>query len=108
MGNTNDQRKEAYEASILRLTQVNRDLQLERKRLKWILVATCLVAPLVYVVNSTIAVIVALTGISGFFVGHYVVFMHLEENRLTIRSAKQSLASIDKLEPRETVRRSSW
>jgi hypothetical protein len=96
MGNANDQRKEAYEASIVRLIQVNRELRLERKRLKWILVITCLVSPLVYFLNSAIAVIVALTGISGFFIGHYVMLMHIEENKLTIKSAKQSLASIDK------------
>lgn len=60
----------------------------------WIALATVVAAPTAYVFASfTATIVVLIAGATTFCVGHYVVFMHIHENRLTIRSAKQTLAA---------------
>ena len=89
-----DQQLAAYRASIERLQKANAGLRAEQKRLKWVAVATLVAAALTYVAYTHYgAVFVLIVGGSAFVVGHYVVYMHIHENKLTIRSARQRIAS---------------
>ncbi len=89
-----EERLTAYRASIERLKSANGKLRAEQKRLKWVLLATVVVAPLVWLASPTAALLVAIGGVSTFFVGHYVVFMHLNENKLTIANARRRIDEI--------------
>jgi hypothetical protein len=92
-----EKRIRSYRASIERLKRVNAELRVERGRMKWVAIAT-LVAFVVtfFAISHTVGVFVVLVGGSAFLVGPYVVYMHMHENRLTIKSAKETIASIDK------------
>ncbi len=95
MSGSHDERIAAYEASIARLTGANADLRAEQRRMKWVAIATAILFLPAYIwLGATVAVFVVIAGGSVFLVGHYVLFAHLHENRLTIRSAKQMIASI--------------
>ncbi len=89
-----EKRITAYRESIERLKSANGKLRAEQKRLKWVLLATIVVAPLLWVASATAALVVAIGGASMFFVGHYVVFMHLQENKLTIANARRRIDEI--------------
>jgi len=90
-----DERITAYETSIANLRRANADLRAERGRLKWVAIVTLLASPAALAAfGATVGAFVLIIGGSAFFVGHYVVFMHIHENTLTIRSAKQTIASI--------------
>jgi len=89
------QKAEAYRASIERLTKANADLRTERGRYKWVAIATLVVAPILYFASGMTAMIIALiVGGSVFGVGQYVVFAHIQENKLTIKSARQMLDTL--------------
>lgn len=90
-----EERIAAYRASIERLTRANAELVLERGRMIWVAVATLIASPIAYVaIGHVVAAFVFVVGGSAFFVGHYVVFMHIHENKLTIKSARQTIASL--------------
>jgi uncharacterized membrane protein YhaH (DUF805 family) len=90
------ERIEAYKGSIARLSRTNRQLRDEQKRLWWIVVVTIALSLVAYVWRGGYAgLFVLIVGGSAFFVGQYVVYMHIQENRLTIRSARQSIASLE-------------
>ena len=92
-----EERIASYKASISRLTQVNRDLRGEQKRLWWVVVVTLALSLGAYFWRGGYTgLFVLIVGGSVFFVGQYVVYMHIHENRLTIQSAKQSIASLEK------------
>jgi hypothetical protein len=94
----------AYRASIERLKSATGKLRAEQKRLKWVLLATVVLAPLVWLASATAALLVAIGGVSMFFVGHYVVFMHLHENKLTIASARRCIDEIQSTDASGAVR----
>ena len=88
---------EAYQASITRLVRVNVDLRAEQRRMKWVGVATLVLSPVAYFwFGGYVGLFVLICCGSVFFVGHYVVFMHIHENKLTITSAKQSIAAVQR------------
>jgi hypothetical protein len=92
-----EERIAAYRASITRLVQVNRDLRAEQRRLWWVVAVTLTLFIAAYFWRGGYtALFVLIVGGSAFFVGQYVVYMHIHENRLTIQSAKQSIASLEK------------
>ena len=65
--------------------------------MKWVAVATVVLSSAAYfVISHMTALFVLLVGIGTFCVGHYVVYMHIYENKLTIKSAKESIASLRK------------
>lgn len=85
----------AREESIARLIGANAELRKMRGRMKWIAVATAVLSALAYfVIGHTVGVFVLVVGGSAFFVGHYVVYAHIQENKLTIKSAKQMIAAL--------------
>jgi hypothetical protein len=90
-----EERIAAYQASIEGLIRAIAELRAEQRRMKWLAIATAVIAPIAYLVHSlTAAIVVVIIGGSLFLVGHYVVFMHIHENKLTIKSAKQSIAAL--------------
>ena len=92
-----DERLAAYKASIARLTKANEGLREEQRRMKWVAVATVILALGGYLwMGVYTGVFVLIIGGSIFFIGHYVVFMHIHENKLTIKSARQTIESIDR------------
>ena len=99
-----DEQVAAYEERIERLRSANRKLRAEQKRLKWLLAATVVVAPLVWLLSATAALLVAIGGVSMFFVGHYVVFMHLHENKLTMANARRRIEEIQSKDASGAVR----
>lgn len=84
----------AYEESIERLRSAIKKLRADQKRLKWVLLATVILTPLTWLLSATAALVVAVTGVSIFFVGHYVVFMHIHENKLTIANARRRIEEL--------------
>lgn len=91
-----EERIEAYKASIARLSQTNRQLREEQRRFWWIAIVTVALSLVAYFWRGGYTgLFVLIVGGSAFFVGQYVVYMHIQENRLTIRSAKQSIASLE-------------
>jgi len=95
MSDSRDEKIAAYRTSIEQLTKANATLRAERGRLKWIAIATLVLSPIAYyAINTTVAAFTFMIGGSAFLVGHYVVYMHIHENKLTIKSAKQTIASL--------------
>jgi hypothetical protein len=93
----NKERIDAYQASIDRLIQTNVDLRAEQRRMKWIAIATLVLSATAYLWRGGYyGLFVLIVGGSAFFIGHYVVYMHIHENNLTMKSAKQSIAALDK------------
>jgi hypothetical protein len=96
VGESSEEKLAAYRASIERLTQANVGLHAEQRRMKWVAIVTLAASVATYFAYSHLAgAFVLIVGGSAFFVGHYVVYMHLYENRLTIKSAKQMIASLE-------------
>jgi fatty acid desaturase len=90
-----EERIAAYKASITRLTQANAGLRAEQKRMKWVAAATVILALGGYLwMGVYTGIFVLIIGGAIFFIGHYVVFMHIHENKLTIKSARQTIASL--------------
>jgi len=94
MSDARDERIESYRASIDRLKRVNADLRAEQRRMKWVAIATVVLSALAYAASHTVGIFALLVGGSAFGVGHYVLFMHIHENKLTIRSARQTIAAL--------------
>lgn len=95
MADSTEEQLAAYRASIERLTKANSGLRAEQKRMKWLGIATVVAAAITYVAYTHYGgVFVLIVGGSAFFVGHYVVYMHIHENKLTIKSARQRIASL--------------
>ena len=64
--------------------------------MKWVAIATVVLAAAGYLwMGVYTGIFVLIIGGSVFFIGHYVVFMHIHENKLTIKSARQTIASLD-------------
>jgi fatty acid desaturase len=85
----------AYEANIARFTEANAGLRAEPRRMKWVAVVTLVLSVAAYRWFGTYPVVfVLIIGASVFFVGHYLVYMHIHENRLTIKSPRQTIASL--------------
>ncbi len=89
-----DERAIAYEESIERLTAAIVKLRSEQKRMKWVLLATLVATPLAFLWNVTAGILVGIGGLSMFGVGHYVVYMHIQEDKLTIANAKRRIAAL--------------
>lgn len=86
-----NERLALYEATRVRLLARLVQLRAERKRMKWVALATVVAAVIARFFSMTAAVVVAIIGASLFFVGHYVFFAHIHDSKLTLAQIRENL-----------------
>jgi fatty acid desaturase len=88
------ERLRAYEETRARVTARLADLRAEQKRINWLGVAAIVAAAVARAFGFVPMIVTGIFGATLFFVGHYVVYMHIHESKLTLRQLKKSLASM--------------
>lgn len=79
------------EATRKRTLEKLKTLRAEQRRLKWIALATIVAAGVARFHSLTATIVVTIFGASLFFVGHYVVFMHINDCNLTLKGVRKAL-----------------
>ena len=104
-----DEQLVAYETTRANVLARLEDLRAERRRMNWLglggLVATAIAACF----GLTAMIVVAIMGASLFLTGHYVVFAHIHESKLTLvqlRYARGELGRDEFLQLSEDIRAS--
>ncbi len=87
-----DEKLALYEAARIRTQERLVSLRAEQRRMKWIAIATIVAAAVARFHGITACIVVAIFGASLFFVGHYVVFMHIHECNLTLKTVRRKRA----------------
>lgn len=86
-----DEERELYVATQARLTERLTKLRAEQRRLKWLAIATLVAIVPARFFSLTAAIVVTIFGASLFFVGHYVVYMHIHESKLVLAQCRKKL-----------------
>jgi hypothetical protein len=89
----------AYEATRARVTARLAELRREQKRMNWLALPAVVAIAVARYWGFIPMVLTATIAISIFGVSHYVVYMHIDDSKLTLKQLRKSIAEMkDQLE----------
>jgi hypothetical protein len=83
-----------YEANIARLEGQIARIEKGRRSYRWIALASVVLAPFGLFLHPIAPVMTLLVGVSIYFVGHYIAFMHITEDNNAKALSLESIAAL--------------
>jgi len=89
-----DEKLEAYEATRARVTARLAELRIEQKRMWWLALPGIIAILVARWFGFIPMLLTATIALSIFCVSHYVVYMHIDDSKLTLKQLRKSIADM--------------
>jgi len=86
-----EQKLAAYEETRARVTARLRELRVEQKRMNWLAVPGIIAIAVARYFGFVPMLLTATIALSIFCVSHYVVYMHIDDSKLTLKQLRKSI-----------------